>query len=107
MSDSDLSDAPEYDDDPFQAPISSLESAEPTLPWLPPLPTVLSQSSRVILPLAKSTLYSKNLFRREVLDSHPPQMTILCLQAGCKYRHPSKPVTFNSTSNLWKHLESV
>jgi hypothetical protein len=53
MSDSDLSDAPEYDDDPFQAPIPSLECAEPTLPWLPPLPTVLSQSSRVILPLAK------------------------------------------------------
>jgi hypothetical protein len=86
---------------------------ELSLPPLTLLPTpiqveaanVLSINTlpRVVMPPTSSKLFTKGLYRRELLDTRPPTIKIVCLQPGCRYSLPPQGLKQSSTGNLWRH----
>ncbi|OAF54838.1 hypothetical protein VC83_08685 [Pseudogymnoascus destructans] len=119
MSDSELSDLP-LDHESY----SQIE--ELSLPHLPaPIqPSVeavdvsinLPQHPRVVLPATLPKLFTKGLYRRELLDTRPPTIKMICLQPGCGYSLlPSYqceqgaaqiPVSFDSNIEVKNTLEN-
>ena len=76
-------------------------------PSLPPAPAfVLPTIPCTQLPPTTSTLYSKNLYTRTLLDTKPPTIQVRCTQYNCTYAPSPRPLLFNTTSNLWKHYEN-
>jgi hypothetical protein len=71
---------------------------------LPTLP-IRYQAPRPSLPSSGSLLFAKGLFSRIILDTIPPKVQFKCLQLTCSYA-PSQPLSNQTTSNLWKHLET-
>ena len=90
MSNSELSDLPPDHENESYSLIEEL-----SLPPLTLLPTpiqvevanVLSINTlpRVVLPPTSSRLFTKGLYRRELLDTRPPTINMVCLQPGCGY----------------------
>ena len=106
MSDSELSEL-----------LTDLESysqiKEPSLPALLPQHTPIQPSSQIsvslpqhpkaVLPQSSSRLFTKGLYRRELLDTQPITVKIICLQPGCGYSAPPQGLKQSSTGNLWRH----
>lgn len=109
MSDSELSDLP-----PDHESYSQIE--EPSLPLLIPQHTPIQPSVEavnvslhdilrhptVVLPLTSSKLFTKGLYRREILDTQPPTIRMACLQPNCNYS-TVQGLQLLSTGNLWRH----
>jgi hypothetical protein len=72
---------------------------------LPALP-LQYRPLRASLPNSGSPIFSKGLFSRLILDTIPAKVQFTCLQDACSYA-PSQPLSNQTTSNLWKHLENV
>jgi hypothetical protein len=82
---------------------------EPSLPPLTLLPTpikveaanVLSINTflRVVLPLTSSKLFTKGLYRQELLDTQLLTIKMVCLQPSCRYSLP-QGLRQSSTGNL-------
>jgi len=101
MSDSELSDVPEdiddhdiHEDDSNDGAFSSSSLS------LPP-----SSSATLQLPVTHSTLFTKNLYSRTILRGRPNKMQYACMQEGCSYMPEARPLSQNTTSNLWRHIE--
>jgi hypothetical protein len=108
MSDSSLSDIPTE----LEGYDSYDTHNEPSLPTLlPPIhiqqdinPTPFRlQPPGQMLPPTSSILFTKLLYSRLILDSHPPTVKVTCLQLDCGYSPTPQPLSQTSTSNLWKH----
>lgn len=108
MSDSSLSDIPTE----LEGYDSYDTHNEPSLPTLPPLihiqqdinPTPLQlQPPGQMLPPTSSILFTKLLYSRLILDSHPPTVKVTCLQPDCGYSPTPQLLSHTSTGNLWKH----
>ena len=98
MSDSELSDIPEdLDDHDIHDSIDGVfSSSSLSLPL----------SSNATLPLpTHSTLFTKSLYSRTILSGRPNKMQYVCMQEGCSYMPEAKPLSQNTTSNLWRHIE--
>ena len=74
---------------------------------LPALPLVRMpvRSLDPSLPESDSILFAKGLYSRTILDVTPSKISFKCLQPHCKYT-PSQPTKTQTTSNLWKHLQT-
>ena len=109
MSDSELSDLPSDHE-------SYSQIEEPLLPLLIPQHTPIQPSVEavnvslydilrhptVVLPLTSSKLFTKGLYRREILDTQPPTIRMACLQPNCNYS-TVQGLQLLSTGNLWRH----
>ena len=117
MSDSELSDVPEdlddYVVDEDNSNASVFSSSSLSLPQssndgiFSSSSLSLPQSSTAILqlPATHSTLFTKNLYSRTILRGSPNKMQYTCTQENCSYMPEAKPVSQNTTSNLWRHIE--
>ena len=101
MSDSELSAIPSDEDEEIQrlpAPFPLESSPSIALPLLQIQPR---------LPNTQSPLFLKNVFSRTLLSTSPVTMKIVCMQDGCNYKPKPKLLSWNITSNLWRHVESM
>lgn len=65
----------------------------------------LQPFSRPQLVASQSELFNKNLFSRTLLDTTPPTVRIACTQLGFLYSPIRQAISYNTTSNLWKHYK--
>ena len=107
MSDSELSDLPSDHE-------SYSQIEELSLPHLIPqsTPILLSvevvngslsnilQCPRVVLLPTTSKLFTKGLYRQELLDTQPPTIKMVCLQPDCGFSIPPQGLKQSSTGNL-------
>jgi hypothetical protein len=86
---------------------SVVDDIEYRLPVLIPPSSLLQLSARPSrqLPPTQSVLFTKNLYSRTILDTHPAKMQYICMQQGCSYSPEPRQLSYNTTSNLWKHIE--
>lgn len=110
MSDSELSDLPSDHESYSQIEELSLPHLIPqSTPILPSVEVVngslsnILQGPRVVLPPTTSKLFTKGLYRRELLDTRPPTIKMVCLQPDCGFSIPSQGLKQSSTGNLWRH----
>ena len=107
MSDSELSDLPLDHESYSQIEEPSLLHLIPQ--YTPIQPSVeavngslsnILQHPRVVLPPTSSKLFTKGLYRRELLDTRPPTIKMVCLQPDCEYSIPPQGLKQSSTGNL-------
>ena len=95
--------------------LSALSDEDEEIQHLP-APFPLESSPSIALPLlqiqprlpnTQSPLFLKNVFSRTLLSTSPVTMKIVCMQDGCNYKPKPKLLSWNITSNLWRHVQSM
>jgi hypothetical protein len=108
MSDSELSDAPtdldshNHHDELFLPPLRLQSTPIPSSSQIP-TPVYLQPPQTVMLPPSSSKLFTKGLYRRELLDTQPATVRMICLQLDCTYSTLPQALSQSSTGNLWRH----
>ena len=110
MSDSELSSPPhesqddEQNDEQTQHSRQDSSSQSQSFSSSSALP-ILSGNALPQLPITHSVLFTKNIFSRIMIAGRIPKIQFDCNQDSCSYAPEAKPVSHNTTSNLWKHLK--
>lgn len=95
--------------------LSALSDEDEEMQHLP-TPFPLESSPSIALPLlqiqprlpnTQSPLFLKNVFSRTLLSTSPVTMKIVCMQDSCNYKPKPKLLSWNITSNLWRHVQSM